>query len=93
MSAETAKSWREWVCFIFTDNSPQTQALPEYALRALICRNCDERRELALKVDADLLAALRSIAEHECMCCAGDCSCGGRYEDTARAAIAKVGGQ
>ena len=41
----------------------------------------------------DLLAALKRIADHECQCCAGDCGCGFRYEEWARAAIAKAEGK
>lgn len=33
---------------------------------------------------------LRRIANHECMCCTGDCSCGARYEEWVKEALAQI---
>lgn len=42
-----------------------------------------------------LVEALQKIArgKADCNCCVGDCSCAGRHEETARAALQKAGGK
>lgn len=43
--AESHGDWRAWLCFMFTDNSKETQALADADLRRLICENLDREGE------------------------------------------------
>ena len=49
---ESPSDWRTWICFIFTDNSPETQALPDDLLRSRIAYDADR-----VKADRDKYAA------------------------------------
>jgi hypothetical protein len=35
----------------------------------------------------ELLNTLKKIAEHECLCCSGDCGCGFLFQQWAKAAL------
>lgn len=58
---------------------------PEVILSALA-----QSLRAALTREAEMQKALRSIAENQCQCCAGDCGCGGKHEQTAKDTLAAL---
>ncbi|CAB4187203.1 hypothetical protein UFOVP1601_9 [uncultured Caudovirales phage] len=55
-----------------------------------VYRAATKRADDAERERDTLCQALRSIAEHDCMCCVGDCSCGWKHEQTAKDALAAL---
>ena len=56
-----ANNWREWACFVFTDNSAETQALPDIELRERIANDWGKKIQVQILRAEAAEARLREL--------------------------------